>query len=311
MNELRSFYDSIDVDTIHEFVDLRRLEDLYLEFKTLADGRTFGRDDRKNLAIALSGFANADGGILVWGISARPQHPDGIDGADELKPIQGLRRALSELTSHTAPATSPSGKGVESMPVVEDNDSGYLKTYVPPSDTHPCMAKHGEDRYYRRSGDRFRRMEAFELADMFGRRVRPVLGLHADIKPTGTSTGPGGKEYSGNVVLGIKNTGLGIARFPSIALEIGEPYKLSHYVLDGNRNTGPPRLLTHGGLSSATAFAGTGDHVVHVESILEVTCAEMTIGPRRKTRDLVICCEMGRGGPGSWLPPHSSVGSSR
>jgi hypothetical protein len=39
------------------------------------------------------------------------------------------------------------------------------------------MAKLGEDRYYKRSGDSFYRMEHFDLEDMFGRRQKPNLHL--------------------------------------------------------------------------------------------------------------------------------------
>ena len=37
------------------------------------------------------------------------------------------------------------------------------------------MAKAGEDRYYKRSGASFYRMEHFDLEDMFGRRLKPKL----------------------------------------------------------------------------------------------------------------------------------------
>jgi hypothetical protein len=39
------------------------------------------------------------------------------------------------------------------------------------------MAKLGEDRYYKRSGDSFYRMEHFDLEDMFGRRQKPILAV--------------------------------------------------------------------------------------------------------------------------------------
>jgi hypothetical protein len=45
------------------------------------------------------------------------------------------------------------------------------------------MAKFGQDRYYKRSGDTFRRMEHFDLEDMFGRRPRPKLELQIDTRP--------------------------------------------------------------------------------------------------------------------------------
>jgi hypothetical protein len=39
------------------------------------------------------------------------------------------------------------------------------------------MAKLGEHRYFKRSGDSFYRMEHFDLEDMFGRRQKPKLSI--------------------------------------------------------------------------------------------------------------------------------------
>ena len=64
---LSEFYDSIELVKIDEFIDNQREEDLHLDFKRLNEPR-MDRADRKNLAIALSGFANADGGELLVGV---------------------------------------------------------------------------------------------------------------------------------------------------------------------------------------------------------------------------------------------------
>jgi len=68
----RSFYDSSDIAVIHRFVEHQWQESVHLEFKTLANGRTFEKNDRQNPAQAISGFANAEGGIIVWGIECKP-----------------------------------------------------------------------------------------------------------------------------------------------------------------------------------------------------------------------------------------------
>ena len=46
-----------------------REENLYLDFKKAADGKgPATKPDRKNLSKALSGFANSEGGVIVWGV---------------------------------------------------------------------------------------------------------------------------------------------------------------------------------------------------------------------------------------------------
>ena len=51
------------------------------------------------------------------------------------------------------------------------------------------MAKLGEDRYYKRSGDSFRKMEHFDLEDMFGPAAEATA--HIENHPEGP------KEFSG------------------------------------------------------------------------------------------------------------------
>jgi len=55
-------------------------------------------------------------------------------------------------------------------------------TIIPESAAGPHMAKLGEDRYYKRNGSSFIRLEHFDLADMFGRRMRPDLDLHIELR---------------------------------------------------------------------------------------------------------------------------------
>ncbi len=289
MADLGTFYESIDLEAIHRFVKQQSQEGINLEFKTVGNRRTFGPNDRQNLAKAISGFANAEGGIVVWGIRATRDH-EGVDAASEVQPIENVRRALSDLQSNTARATSPIADAVEHKAIREGaEESGYLVTYVPATHGDPRMAKLGVDRYMKRSGDSFLKMEHFEVADMFGRRRRPQLSLFFDIQPSGKASGPGGVSYDVDVILGIQNSGRGIARFPSIALATNSPYELHYYGLDGNRNTGLPKLVSRNLSASTTVFGGDANHVVHVDSVLEVTKVRTEIRESRMAApDLVV-----------------------
>src|SRR5262245_44980091 len=56
---------------IDEFIATAASEELFLDFKRSADNGTGARlhqDDRNNLAKAISGFGNSEGGVIVWGI---------------------------------------------------------------------------------------------------------------------------------------------------------------------------------------------------------------------------------------------------
>jgi hypothetical protein len=67
------------------------------------------------------------------------------------------------------------------------------------------MAKLGEDRYYKRSGDSFYVMEHFDLEDMFGRRQKPKLRF--DAVPI---IGDGADE---GLAFRIQNVGRGVAKY--------------------------------------------------------------------------------------------------
>ena len=61
--DLRERFEAMDLAAIEHFIADRQEENLHLEFKT-ADPR-LTRNDRRNFAEAISGFANSDGGLIV------------------------------------------------------------------------------------------------------------------------------------------------------------------------------------------------------------------------------------------------------
>lgn len=264
----RTSYSQIDAEAIDHFVKENKQEDLHLDFKRMGD-----KIDRSALAIALSGFANSDGGIVVWGVDARKDKASGVDAAQIKAPFKDARRLLSDLQSYTGDAVDPLVDGVEHKLILEDTDRGYLVTYVPASDSGPHMAKFSEYRYYKRSGDSFYRMEHYDLEDMFGRRPKPVLSLHARPHVRLTSPGVHEKTFSFRVVFGIENSGKGVAKYPCLSLSFASPYRHAQYGLDGNGRTGLP-LIPTSRMDHATVFGGGADHVVYPGLVLEVTKLE-------------------------------------
>jgi hypothetical protein len=175
MNLLEMF-NQLDAEAIKEFIQQGQEEHLYLDFKTVSNANLNGADHKKNLAKAISGFANSSGGLIVWGVDAR-KNPRGIDcatGLDEISPIQFF---VSRLNTLTGESVSPLVDGIIHKPISIGGEKGCAVTLVPESQLGPHMAKLGEDRYYKRSGDSFYRMEHFDLEDMFGRRQKPMLGI--------------------------------------------------------------------------------------------------------------------------------------
>lgn len=176
MPTTREIYDALDLPTLERWVAEQQQEDLHLDFKLVAGDGELARDDRKNLMRAVSGFANGDGGLIVWGVDCR-KNDDGVDAAKELRPIQNAPAILSQLRDNPSQLTSPIVDGVEHRLVPGQQDgSGFLVSYVPASDRGPHMAN--DRHYYKRNGTSFLVMEHFDVADMFGRRQRSDLRLH-------------------------------------------------------------------------------------------------------------------------------------
>lgn len=214
MDDIEALWRSIDLTWIDGSIGRREQETLHLDFKTVPAGL-----DRKLLARTMSGFGNADGGVLVWGIDARRQ-PDGSDVASELRPIDAVAPFLSELTRYAAEAVNPAIEGVGHRVLQRSNcEPGFIATLIPRSDGGPFMAKFGEDRYFKRSGTQTLRMEHYEVADMFGRRRRPQLRLEAQLVRGSDTMARGERTVDVSADIGLWNYGRAIAVAPLVLLK--------------------------------------------------------------------------------------------
>jgi hypothetical protein len=283
MNLLETFT-SLNLADLQEYVDTQQDENLFLDFKRVNRPDLTNSDDKKNLAKALSGFSNSSGGLIIWGVDAR-KNAQGIDCAWEMKPIQMVKRFLSRLNELTGLAVSPIVDGVQHRIIETDKDDGFVVTYIPESDSGPHMAKMGDDRYYKRSGDSFYRLEHFDLEDMFGRRPRPILDLNTRITGTGLNS---------KIIIGIKNIGRGSAKAPYIAFGVSPPFKLDLYGLDGNMHEGMKKL-PHLGSDLPHRYGEGSNVVIHPGIIHEVASLHLGLVPKESqipTSDIVVEYEM-------------------
>jgi hypothetical protein len=78
------------------------VEQLFLDYKrssTVLPGVKLSDDDRKNLAKAIAGFGNSEGGVVVWGVDCR--RTDEGDVPAEPVPISSLWRSRPYLMALT------------------------------------------------------------------------------------------------------------------------------------------------------------------------------------------------------------------
>lgn len=230
--ELFEAFESLTAAQIQAYISSKQEETLQLEFKTVTSPDMSSRDDKRNFAVALSGFANSAGGLIIWGVNAK-KNSDGIDCAISSSEIPSVALFESRLVELTGDAVSPRIDGILHKAFPEEDGRGFAVTLVPESDSGPHMAKLGEDRYFKRSGPSFYRMEHFDIADMFGHRRRARLRVETRID---------GKDEKAKIVLSLHNYGRGSARAPYLAFSCPPPFMSNEYGLDGNGHEGMRRL---------------------------------------------------------------------
>lgn len=272
--DIHEFFECIDEKKIREFVSNKQEENLTLDFKTINRADLSHRDDKQNFAKAISGFANSIGGIIVWGVEAR-KNDQGIDCACGFKEITSLSLFLSKLNEFTGQFVDRIVEGIEHKKIVTSDDKGFVVTVVPESNAGPHMAKAGEDRYYKRSGGSFYKMEHFDIEDMFGRRKKPKLSLRTDIIQTEKESGPRGTFFECGIVVNIENFGRGIAKYISLALKVNSPYTIGQYGLDSFGRFGINRLGPVGRWQ--VRFIGNTNIFIHSEAFLEITIIKRKI----------------------------------
>ena len=139
----------------------------WLDFK---GGAKLGDADIKRIwSEALSGFANTEGGVLVWGIDAR-KHPDtGIDCASALSLVTTPSGFVSRLKELHSQSTDPPVSGVDFWFAEDDQikDAGFVVCLVPESRYKPHRAESAGRNYYIRAGDSFHIPSVSLLRNLF------------------------------------------------------------------------------------------------------------------------------------------------
>ena len=244
-----------------------RAEDLYFEAKTCST--PFSERDQKHLAEALSGFASADGGVLIYGLTARGGDASTPDVVTGVQPIENLSALHAHALALVGQIIEPpvDGVRVEMRTFDRQPTSGFLLVYVPASELPHRSRKDRE--YYRRHGTGFHRMEYFEIAEFFGRRRRPELRISARPKGFGNVQGA---TCDARYVITLENVGRGIAKFPGLFLKES---RAGLYGLDGNGRSGLPPIPTSSGRN--LLYGGGADHVIYPRAALEVTVVEVAV----------------------------------
>lgn len=194
---------------LHQLKAEGTTESYFLEFKKLyRDGLPLNDDDKKNLAKTISAFANSDGGVLVWGVSAggNKEDPEAITG---LNPIKDLSMVESKLESLCYQLVLPTVQGIILKRIEQSENEGYIAMLIPKVDEgEPIMAMGPNQRcYYARVGTTSQRMEHSQVSRLFARKPSPKLELIYRVERF--------FDIGWFIIFGVKNTGKAIAKLPA------------------------------------------------------------------------------------------------
>ena len=164
---------------LDELISTSKSEEAFLDFKRSADhgkGPHFADGDRANLCKAISGFANSDGGVIVWGVATSGRAA--ADTASGKSPLADCARFASQIDAAVSGCTVPPVIGVRSVAMPEgDAGQGFVATLVPASERPPhqdaLTAK-----YYIRAGSSFQPATHGILASLFALRAHPELKVN-------------------------------------------------------------------------------------------------------------------------------------
>jgi hypothetical protein len=216
VEQVTALFESIEgLVGIRQLVADRAKEDIHLEFKTKKNRSVPDLDDSDGwqFSRALSGFANSDGGVLVWGVEA-----DKEERASKLKPIAAAADFEGRLKKSLLNSVQPfvDDVRIESILEVDGSGSGYLKVLIPRSEKAPHRAMLANREYFRRSTEGFYRMEHFDLEDAFGRRPHPALVLILELIQSA------GEDPYEDLHFALRNEGRGIARYVGAICEFSQ-----------------------------------------------------------------------------------------
>jgi len=174
---------------------------------------------------ALSGFANNQGGVLIWGIEAKKI--EGVDAAHELKLVDKPTALTTRLMELHHVATDPPIPGVEVIPISSNKHGkrGFVVCFVPESHFAPHRAEHCANKpFFIRVGDDFVPAGVSMLRRLFYPHSTAILVpvVHASM-----TKGDNGR-YNFNIQVEIQNRGTASAEqaFVQVNNNFGRPVEL-------------------------------------------------------------------------------------
>lgn len=272
-------------DQLKEYSDFEDLieggeaESLFLECKSPGEPR-LTKDQKNQLGVAISGFSNTAGGVLVYGLSTTTHKHTGLDVISQIEEI-GLISKLEQQVKNAIPATTvPPVFGTNTKIVKRQprDSKGVLLLYVPAVAGDPVQATH-DNVFYMRTGDEFRPAPYEIIKRLFSAVDVPDLYVWVNENLVEKKD-----DSSWNLPIVIRNNSTAIAENALVSVTVLNPNATESITATGLTDVSelnPGQTIFNGGLSE----------VVHrgMNVVVGNLIVKMKVGNRAKRRlDLSI-----------------------
>jgi hypothetical protein len=226
---------------------------------------------KRSIAKAACGFANATGGVIVIGMSARSTGANMPDVVVAEKHVSDMGAVGSAALDIILKQVEPGIEGIQikNVPNKTRSKSGFVLVYVPESEGSPQRSVI-DSKFYVRIASGTLPMAYFQIEDRFGRR--PHARLIVEVKHERIAQAvfqPGVQERY--IAVRISNEGRGLARFPAVRCQrvkgVGHPHNLTGIV--------PIWAMSQANSEWVSFRGGANDVVYPGESFQVVTLVQM------------------------------------
>ena len=206
------------IASLQALIDAGEAESVYLECKA-PSSPSLSREQKANLARAISGFANTVGGVIIWGLSTtRHAHSD-LDILTQIEPIGNIA-SFSRHVANTIPTlTTPSvaSAQIRVLKSKTHETRGALVTYIPQLHAGPVQSNL-DNLFYFRSGDEFVVAPYDLVRRLFSSTEAPDLRVHLE-----PSLVKKREDGSWEIPLAVRNFSPAIAEHVDLFIEMHNP----------------------------------------------------------------------------------------
>lgn len=167
-------------DSLKRFSDIRKLihdgeaEGQYLECKSPRSPQELDRNLQAEISQEISGFSNAGGGIIIFGVSTDPKQ--GLDVLTQIEPIGLVKQFSKKLELNVPLLTEPPVKAtIKVLKNRQADTKGAVLMYIPNTSGDPIKAK--DHKFYLRTGDKTPEMPYETVKRMFLGSTSPDLDI--------------------------------------------------------------------------------------------------------------------------------------